>query len=144
MKNEIRVSAFDPWHEIQHYQQSIMQQGQYGATAIFIGTMRDFNQGKRIQSMYLEHYAGMTEKHLDLICTAACQQWDLVDVLLLHRVGMVEVAEPIVLICVWSAHRAQAFEACRFIIEDLKAKAPFWKQESTVQGKHWVTDNTHG
>ena len=144
MQIEIRTSSFNPWDEIKLHQQKMNKEGQYGATASFIGTMRDFNAGAEVQSMTLEHYPGMTEKHLDKICTDAHQQWDLFESLIIHRVGKIEIADPIVLVCVWSAHRAEAFDACRFIMEDLKSKAPFWKQEITVAGKRWVDKNTPG
>ena len=118
--------------------------GQYGATACFVGTMRDFNEGESVRSMKLEHYPGMTEEHLEKICEDAHQKWDLIESLIIHRVGLIEIADPIVLVCVWSEHRAEAFDACRFIMEDLKSKAPFWKQESTAEGKRWVEKNTPG
>ena len=148
MPIEIRSSSFDPWEEIKLHQQKMDQEmsmeGQYGATASFVGTMRDFNDGEPVQGMTLEHYPGMTEKHLEKICAGANQKWDLIDTLLIHRVGEMQIADPIVLVCVWSAHRAEAFDACRFIMEDLKSKAPFWKQESTTEGKRWVEKNTPG
>ena len=144
MQIEIRTSPFNPWDEIKLHQQKMNKEGQYGATASFIGTMRDFNEGAEVQSMTLEHYPGMTEKHLDKICTDAHQQWDLFESLIIHRVGKIEIADPIVLVCVWSAHRAEAFDACRFIMEDLKSKAPFWKQELSTEGKCWVEKNTPG
>jgi len=148
MPIEIRSSSFNPWDEIKLHQQKMDQEmnmeGQYGATASFVGTMRDYNEGEHVRSMTLEHYPGMTEKHLEKICTDANQQWDLLDTLILHRVGDIQIADPIVLVCVWSAHRAEAFDACRFIMEDLKSKAPFWKHESTAAGKRWVDKNTSG
>lgn len=144
MSIEIRTSSFDPWDEIKLHQQKMDKEGQYGATASFVGTMRDFNEGESVRSMTLEHYPGMTEKHLEKICEDAHQKWDLIESLVIHRVGLIEIADPIVLVCIWSAHRAQAFDACRFIMEDLKSKAPFWKQESTVEGKRWVEKNTSG
>ncbi len=144
MPIEIRSSVFDPWIEIENHQKKMNQQGKYGAIASFVGSMRDFNEGESVRSMTLEHYPGMTEKHLEEICQAAHQQWDLIDTLLLHRVGEIEIADTIVLVCVWSAHRAEAFDACRFIMEDLKSRAPFWKQEDTQQGKRWVEKNTPG
>ncbi len=143
MPIEIRLSSFNPWDEIKLHQQKMDKEGQYGATASFVGTMRDFNDGETVQSMTLEHYPGMTEKHLEKICTDAHQKWDLIDTLILHRIGEIEIADPIVLVCVWSAHRAEAFEACRYMMEDLKSKAPFWKQETTVEGKRWVDKKTH-
>ena len=142
MTAELRSTSFDPWHEIQHQQKKINQQGKYGATAIFIGSMRDINQDADICSMHMEHYPGMTEQHLKNTCDTAKQQWNLIDTILLHRVGTIEIAEPIVLIAVWSAHRADAFAACRFIIEDLKSKAPFWKKETTLDHEtRWVKNN---
>jgi molybdopterin synthase catalytic subunit len=144
MPIEIRTSSFDPWDEINLHQQEMGKEGQFGATASFVGTMRDFNEGEPVQSMTLEHYPGMTEKHLEMICSDANQKWDLIDTLIIHRVGEIEIADPIVLVCVWSAHRTEAFDACRFIMEDLKSKAPFWKQESTTEGKRWVEKNTPG
>jgi len=148
MPIEIRTSAFNPWDEIKRHQQKMDQEmnmeGQYGATASFVGTMRDYNEDEHVESMTLEHYPGMTEKHLEKICTDAHQQWDLIETLVIHRVGEIDIADPIVLVCVWSAHRAEAFDACRFIMEDLKSKAPFWKQELTTEGKRWVEKNTPG
>ncbi len=144
MPIEIRTSSFNPWDEIKFHQQKMDKEGQYGATASFVGTMRDYNEDEHVQSMTLEHYPGMTEKHLEKICSDANQKWDLIDTLVIHRVGEIEIADPIVLVCVWSAHRAEAFDACRFIMEDLKSKAPFWKQESTDEGKRWIEKNTSG
>ena len=144
MPIEIRTSSFDPWDEIKLHQQEMEKEGQYGATASFVGTMRDVNEGESVRSMTLEHYPGMTEKHLEKICDDAHQKWDLIESLIIHRIGSIKIADPIVLVCVWSAHRAQAFDACRFIMEDLKSKAPFWKQESTDEGKRWVEKNTPG
>ncbi len=144
MPIEIRSSSFNPWDEIKLHQQKLNREGLYGATASFVGTMRDFNEDKHVQSMTLEHYPGMTEKYLEKICKDAHQQWDLIETLVIHRVGDIEIADAIVLVCVWSAHRAEAFDACRFIMEDLKSKAPFWKQESAPDGKRWVEKNTPG
>lgn len=144
MNIEIRQEAFNPWHEIEMYQAQIQKSGQFGAQATFIGSMRDFNEGDRVTGMQLEHYPGMTEKHLEEICNEAGNKWELIDILVLHRVGTINIADPIVLVSVWSAHRAAAFEACRFIMEDLKSKAPFWKQEMLKEGKRWVEKNTPG
>jgi len=142
MPIEIRSSSFNPWDEIKLHQQKLNREGLYGATASFVGTMRDFNEDKHVQSMTLEHYPGMTEKYLEKICKDAHQQWELIETLIIHRIGEIKIADPIVLVCVWSAHRAEAFDACRFIMEDLKSKAPFWKQESTSDGNRWVEKNT--
>ena len=146
MTVEIRTSAFDPLQELAHYQEKLTAlQGKFGATASFIGTMRDFNEGDDVKGMTLEHYPGMTEKHLERITQQATEQWPLLDALIIHRVGDLYPADPIVLVAVWSAHRAAAFDACRFIMEDLKAKAPFWKKELLIQGEQrWVEKNTPG
>lgn len=144
MKIEIKSESFEPMDEIRDYQEQIKQDGKYGAASFFIGSMRDRNEGETVLSMQLEHYPGMTEKHLTEIAEEASRQWSLIDVLILHRTGTINVADPIVLVAVWSAHRAAAFEACRYIMEDLKSKAPFWKKETTESGEHWVEKNTPG
>ena len=139
----IRHAAFDPWQEIQQYQ-NLATSG-YGATSIFIGTMRDFNQGDAVQGMTLEHYPGMTEKQLEKIVLEAQQQWPLLDALVVHRVGDILPDEPIVLVAVWTAHRGDAFDACRYIMEALKSKAPFWKKELLkTAAERWVDANTDG
>ncbi len=138
---EVRVQggALDPWQEIQHYQQRQPQlAGKHGATAVFVGSMRDFNQDTEVRRMTLEHYPGMTEKHLQAVAAEALDRWDVLDVLLLHRVGELNPNDPIVLVAVWSAHRADAFAACRYVIDELKTRAPFWKQEVTPAGQRWV------
>ena len=105
--------------------------------------MRDFNEGDRVHGMTLEHYPGMTEKHLEAICHNATSRYNLLDALVIHRVGPIEPGEPIVLVAVWSAHRATAFDACRLIMDDLKSRAPFWKKEELDEGKvRWVDHNT--
>ena len=145
MSVSIRESAFDPWKETQLYQQEFLgETGRYGATASFIGTMRDFNDGDQIHGMTLEHYPGMTEKHLDKIVNEAMSRWDIIDCLLIHRVGDLFPDDPIVLVAVWSAHRGAAFDGCRFIMEELKSRAPFWKKEKLGSNERWVAKNTDG
>ncbi len=139
-------SPFDPLAMQSDYQaQSMRGQTNYGATANFVGTMRDFNEGDDVQSMILEHYPAMTEKQLNIIVDEANEKWPLQNTLIIHRVGEIFPAESIVLVAVWSAHRVAAFEACRFIMEDLKHKAPFWKKEVLTTGANrWVEENTKG
>ena len=144
MKIEIRPQAFDPLKEQESYQSSTLPAGKYGATASFIGSMRDFNEGDEVTEMELEYYPGMTEKHLQMICEEAASKWALIDVLLLHRVGKITIGDPIVLVAVWTSHRGDAFDACRYIMEDLKSKAPFWKKETLLDGQRWVDCNTSG
>ena len=145
MKIELRTRPFDPLLELGFYQSGLGKlPGQCGATAIFIGTMRDFNEGEAVHGMTLEHYPGMTERHLQRIVETACGEWPLLDALVIHRVGDLQPNDPIVLVAVWSAHRAAAFAACRFIVEELKSKAPFWKREEAADGPRWVEHNTPG
>jgi molybdopterin synthase catalytic subunit len=108
---EILNRAFDPWHHLAEYQNKGSQRaGQIGATAVFIGTMRDFNQDTSVQGMLLEHYPGMTENYLEKISREAVRRWDLMDSLIVHRVGELLPGEPIVLVAVWSAHRNAVVE----------------------------------
>jgi molybdopterin synthase catalytic subunit len=146
MRIELRDQPFAPLAELADYQSGLDERlpGQYGATAIFIGTMRDFNDGDAVQSMTLEHYPGMTERQLERIVATAGQQWPVLDTLVIHRVGALQPNDPIVLVAVWSVHRAAAFAACRFIMEELKSKAPFWKREERAAGSRWVEHNTEG
>ncbi|MGU9852745.1 molybdopterin synthase catalytic subunit MoaE [Pseudomonas koreensis] len=109
-----------------------------GAVVNFIGYVRDLNIGQSVNELFLEHYPGMTEKALEQIAEEARQRWPLLGVEIVHRVGALSVCEPIVFVGVSSKHRHMAFEACEFIMDVLKTRAPFWKRESTAQGSHWV------
>ncbi len=109
-----------------------------GAIASFIGTVRDLNEGLGVATMTLEHYPGMTEKALASICEQAEARWDLLDTLVIHRVGTLLPTDQIVLVVAASAHRGAAFAACEFIMDYLKTEAPFWKKEATPQGERWV------
>ena len=113
-----------------------------GAVAAFIGTVRDVNAEAAVSSMTLEHYPGMTEKALIAIVEDAKSRWDIGDALVIHRVGALKPADQIVLVGVTSAHRAEAFAACEFIIDYLKTRAPFWKKEDTSEGARWVEPRT--
>jgi molybdopterin synthase catalytic subunit len=146
MTIKISVEVFDPFQEIQAHQNArLSNTGAVGATSIFIGTMRDFNEGAAVRGMNLEYYPGMTEKQLDTIVTEAQRQWHFIDSLVIHRVGDILPNEPIVLVAVWSSHRGDAFDASRYIMEALKSKAPFWKKELLVtENERWVANNTNG
>ena len=109
-----------------------------GALASFVGLVRGANDGAAIRGMTLEHYPGMTENALEAICAQAHERWDLIDTLVIHRVGALAPGDRIVLVGVTSAHRAEAFAACEFIMDYLKTRAPFWKKEDTPQGARWV------
>jgi len=143
MSHFIRVQheAFDAWHEVAGAQQQLVS-GQHGAQVTFVGSLRDFSDGEVVHAMELEHYPGMTERYLERICADAARRWELQHQLVLHRVGKLLPGEAIVLIAVWSSHRAAAFDACRHLISQLKHDAPFWKRESLDGGSRWVTTNT--
>jgi molybdopterin synthase catalytic subunit len=109
-----------------------------GAVASFIGVCRDSNDGDTITTMTLEHYPGMTERALENIVAEAKNRWDVMDVLVIHRVGELKPTDQIVLVVVTGSHRGAAFAACEFIMDYLKTRAPFWKKEATPQGARWV------
>ena len=109
-----------------------------GAIASFIGLVRDVNDSEAIAGMTLEHYPGMTEKALAGIVAEAKHRWDIVDALVIHRIGELKPLDQIVLVVVTGAHRGEAFAACEFIMDYLKTQAPFWKKEQTAQGARWV------
>lgn len=113
-----------------------------GAIASFIGVVRDVNEGESVNEMTLEHYPGMTERALEQIVAEAKARWDIVDVLVVHRVGRLAPNDQIVLVVVTGAHRGEAFAACEFVMDYLKTRAPFWKKEATAQGTRWVEART--
>jgi molybdopterin synthase catalytic subunit len=109
-----------------------------GAIASFIGVVRDLNEGDSVAEMTLEHYPGMTEKSVEAIITQARGRWQVMDALVIHRIGTLKPLDQIVLVVVTSAHRGDAFAACEFIMDYLKTQAPFWKKEQTGSGARWV------
>ncbi|MHB8535368.1 MAG: molybdenum cofactor biosynthesis protein MoaE [Sulfuricaulis sp.] len=139
MKIRLSAVAFDPWQEIQRHEADQPElAGKFGATTVFVGTLRDFNQGAGVRAMTLEHYAPMTEKYLRRVAEEAASRWPIEDLLVIHRHGELGPGDPIVCVAVWSAHRDAAFAACRYVIDELKTRAPFWKQELTETGRRWV------
>lgn len=140
----LKEESFDPATEVALFEARLAP-GSFGATASFVGTMRNHNEGDDVTSMTLEHYPEMTEKQLISIIEDARQQWEIIDALIVHRVGEIKPGHPIVLTAVCSAHRAAAFDACRFLMEALKSRATFWKKETLASGEHrWVEKNTPG
>jgi molybdopterin synthase catalytic subunit len=109
-----------------------------GAIASFIGVVRDVNDGDAVAEMTLEHYPGMTEKAIEEIVGQARGRWQVLDALVIHRVGTLKPTDQIVLVVVTSAHRGDAFAACEFIMDYLKTRAPFWKKEQAGKGARWV------
>ena len=111
---------------------------QVGAVASFVGVCRELNDGDRVSRMRLEHYPGMTEKSIEDIIAKAREKWQFQDCVVVHRVGVLEPTDPIVLVVVSSQHRRQALDTCAFVMDFLKTRAPFWKQELTDRGERWV------
>ena len=109
-----------------------------GAIATFVGVVRDLNDDASVTALTLEHYPGMTEKALDAIVAEARARFTIRDALVVHRVGTLKPTDQIVLVVVTSAHRGDAFDACRFLMDYLKTRAPFWKKEQTPAGARWV------
>jgi molybdopterin synthase catalytic subunit len=113
-----------------------------GAVVSFVGLMRDMNEGEPAESMLLEHYPGMTERALEQIVAEAGERWPVLAVRVVHRVGELRPLDAIVMVAVAAAHRGEAFQACEFIIDYLKTRAPFWKKERTAAGERWVEART--
>lgn len=134
----VQTADFDMANE---YQSLIVDAKSEGAVVTFTGLVRDLNQGNQVTSLTLEHYPGMTEKSLVEIVEQAKTRWPLGKVRLIHRVGELALADQIVFVGVTSKHREAAFEACQFIMDFLKNRAPFWKKEVTEQGEKWVDFN---
>lgn len=109
-----------------------------GATAMFVGSVRDLSDGQSVSTMTLEHYPGMTEKALEDIEVEARKRWPISDCLVVHRFGKLQPADDIVMVITCSAHREAAFEACQFLMDWLKTKAPFWKLEEGGGKANWV------
>lgn len=111
-----------------------------GAVCSFLGTVRDRTAGAldNIQSMELEHYPGMTEKAIEAMIDEAHRRFDIFGARVVHRIGVLQPLDQIVLVAVTSAHRGESFQACEFLMDYLKTQAPFWKKESTPEGEKWV------
>ncbi len=111
---------------------------QVGAVCSFIGTVRDRNDGSAVASMELEHYPGMTEKSIEAMIDEAVRRFDILGARVIHRVGLLQPLDQIMMVAVIAAHRGQSFQACEFLMDYLKTQAPFWKKEQTPEGARWV------
>ena len=109
-----------------------------GAVCAFVGTVRDRSEGSSISAMELEHYPGMTETAIEAMIDEAHRRFDIRAVRVIHRIGVLQPLDQIVLVAVTSAHRGESFQACEFLMDYLKTQAPFWKKESTPEGARWV------
>jgi molybdopterin synthase catalytic subunit len=109
-----------------------------GAVCSFIGTVRDRNDGSDVSSMELEHYPGMTEKAIEAMIDDAHRRFAILGARVVHRVGLLQPLDQIMMVAVISAHRGDSFQACEFLMDYLKTQAPFWKKERTPEGARWV------
>ncbi|HEY0337279.1 MAG TPA: molybdenum cofactor biosynthesis protein MoaE [Burkholderiales bacterium] len=135
MTVRIQTADFDVGAEVARMRKA---NASIGAIASFVGVVRDVNEGDAVSEMTLEHYAGMTERAIEEILAQAGGRWNVMDALVVHRVGVLRPTDQIVLVIIASAHRGDAFAACEFVMDYLKTRAPFWKKERTAQGSRWV------
>lgn len=135
MTVRVQTEDFDAGYEINQLRKA---RRDVGAVVSFIGQVRDINEGDAVSQLTLEHYPGMTEKSLNAIIIQAKARWNIMDVLIVHRVGTLQPCDQIVLVAVSGAHRGEAFAACEFVMDYLKTEAPFWKKEVTPSGERWV------
>ncbi|MBD3660847.1 MAG: molybdenum cofactor biosynthesis protein MoaE [Arenibacter algicola] len=131
----IQTEDFDPGAELETLSAGNTA---IGGVCSFVGLVRDFAEGDGVTAMTLEHYPGMTERQLQDIEAEAHARWPLDGTVIIHRVGRMEPGERIVFVAAASAHREAAFEACHFLIDWLKTRAPFWKKEEGASGARWV------
>ena len=135
MAVRVQEADFDPGAEM-----AALSDGRsdVGGVASFVGLVRDIAGGTAVTAMTLEHYPGMTERQLEEIEAEARSRWPLLEVRIVHRVGRLEPGDRIMFCGAASAHRGAALEACAFLMDWLKTKAPFWKKEETPAGERWV------
>ncbi|WP_308366170.1 MULTISPECIES: molybdopterin synthase catalytic subunit MoaE [unclassified Microbulbifer] len=131
----VQLEAFDVGAE---YAQLRAENTRDGAAAMFVGSVRDFNLGTGVNRLELEHYPGMTERVLGDIAEQACRRWQLGRVRIVHRIGPLDPGEDIVFVGATAEHRQAALDACAFIMDWLKSRAPFWKKERGPGGERWV------
>jgi molybdopterin synthase catalytic subunit len=135
MTVRVQTEDFDAGFEINQLRSA---RKDVGAVVSFVGQVRDINEGDEVSQLTLEHYPGMTEKSLQAIITQAKARWNIIDVLIIHRVGTLQPCDQIVLVAVSGGHRGEAFAACEFVMDYLKTEAPFWKKEATPSGERWI------
>ena len=131
----IQLEDFDLSVEVQALRQSDKR---IGAVCSFVGTVRDRNDGANVSSMELEHYPCMTEKAIEAMIDEAVARFNIYGVRVVHRIGLLQPLDQVVLVAVTSAHRGESFKACEFLMDHLKTQAPFWKKEQTPNGARWV------
>lgn len=138
--NPVRIQAggFSVEEEVQRLHGD---NGRIGGIVVFLGTARDFSKGKDISRLEFEEYAGMAEKAMAALRSKAMEQFDIIDMRIVHRIGTIQATEQIVLILVGAAHRGAAFDACEWCIDTLKQTVPIWKKEMTPGGELWVEEH---
>jgi len=131
----IQTEDFDVSYELAQLRAN---DARVGAVCSFVGTVRERNEGSDVSSMELEHYPGMTEKSITAMMEEASKRFDIHGARVIHRIGLLQPQDQIVLVAVTSAHRGMSFQACEFLMDYLKTQAPFWKKEVTPEGARWV------
>ena len=132
----VQEEKFDAGEE---YRRLLDLSREVGAVAMFVGSVRDVNEGDAVKSLWLEHYPGMTEQEISRIISEAETRWPLLGVTVIHRVGQLQPGDEIVFAGVAGRHRADAFAACEYVMDFLKTRATFWKKELTPEGERWLT-----
>ena len=138
MTIDVRIQADDFSIEEEYQSLRSNQPLATGAICTFSGLVREFGDKQEVKGMFLEHYPGMTEQCLKKIIEQAAERWNILEARVIHRIGSLHLSEQIVFVGISSAHRADAFAACEFIMDYLKSDAPFWKKEITLDGAEWV------
>ena len=131
----IQAEDFDVSYELAQLRAN---DARVGAVCSFVGAVRERNEGSDVSSMELEHYPGMTEKSITAMMEEATKRFDIYGARVIHRIGLLQPQDQIVLVAVTSAHRGMSFQACEFLMDYLKTQAPFWKKEVTPDGSRWV------
>ena len=139
MNIDVCIQA-QPFDMAYAYDALLENRSDVGAVVSFTGLVRDFNESPEVTGLTLEHYPVMTERALEEIGQQAWQRWALQGIRIIHRIGYMTPGDPIVRVSVASAHRRDAFEACDFIMDYLKTRAPFWKKEHARNGDYWVKE----
>jgi molybdopterin synthase catalytic subunit len=135
MQIRIAANVFDPHGEASAF---VAGRTDIGAMVTFVGYCRDATAGHAVTALHLEQYPGFTEQEIARFSQTICQQHDVTDALIVHRVGTMRPGEPIVLVAVLATHRTAAFEASQLLMDYLKTDAPLWKKESGPQGDRWI------
>ncbi len=140
MRLRVSGDVFDPGAEITAFQAS---RRDAGALASFVGYCRDKSHGRPVSTLYIEHYPGFTEREIARLAGLVARRQGTLDLMVVHRVGLIQPGEPIVLVAALAAHRSQAFEAVRVLMDYLKTDAPLWKKETGPDGARWVEPSNH-